>query len=107
MAAVTGTDQNFQQEVLTAGTPVLVDFWATWCGPCKIVGPVVEKLAEEYAGKVKVVKVDVDQNPQVSTQYGIMSIPTLMFFKDGQPVKSVIGAQGEEVLRQQFEAVLK
>ncbi len=107
MATVVGTDGNFQEEVLKAGQPVLVDFWATWCGPCKIVKPVVEKLAEEYKDKVKVVEVDVDQNQQVSGQYGIMSIPTLMFFKNGQPVKSMIGAQGEEALRQQIEAVLK
>lgn len=104
MATVVGTDKNFQEEVLKSQEPVLVDFWATWCGPCKIVKPVVEKLAAEYKGKVKVVEVDVDQNQQVSTQYGIMSIPTLMFFKNGQPVKSMIGAQGEETLRKEFEA---
>ena len=80
-------------------------FLATWCGPCKIVKPVVEKLAEEYKDKVKVVEVDVDQNQQVSGQFGIMSIPTLMFFKNGQPVKSMIGAQGEEALRHEFDAV--
>lgn len=102
---VTGTDQNFQEEVLKSDLPVMVDFWATWCGPCKIVKPVVEKLAEEFKGKVKVVEVDVDQNQMVSGQFGIMSIPTLMFFKNGQPVKSMIGAQGEEALRQQFTAV--
>jgi len=105
MATVTGTDQNFQDEVLKSDKPVLVDFWATWCGPCKIVKPVVEKLAEEYKDKVKVVEVDVDQNQQVSGQFGIMSIPTLMFFKNGQPVKSMIGAQGEEALRHEFDAV--
>lgn len=102
---VTGTDQNFQNEVLKSDMPVLVDFWATWCGPCKMVKPVVEKLAEEYKGKVKVVEVDVDQNQQVSGQYGIMSIPTLMFFKNGQPVKTMIGAQGEEALKHEFNQV--
>lgn len=105
MATVTGTDSNFQEEVLKADKPVLVDFWATWCGPCKIVKPVVEKLAGEYAGKVKVVEVDVDQNPQVSGTFGIMSIPTLMFFKNGQPVKTMIGAQGEEALKREFDTV--
>lgn len=105
MAQVTGTDQNFQQEVLQSKEPVLVDFWATWCGPCKMVKPVVEKLAKDYDGKVKVVEVDVDQNPQVSGQFGIMSIPTLMFFKNGQPVKTMIGAQGEEALKHEFDAV--
>ncbi len=106
MATVVGTDQNFQDEVLKSETPVLVDFWAEWCGPCKIVKPVVEKLAEEYKGKIKVVEVDVDQNQQVSGQYGIMSIPTLMFFKKGEPVKSAIGAQGEDALRKMFDSVL-
>ena len=105
MATVTGTDQNFQEEVMKSDKPVLVDFWATWCGPCKIVKPVVEKLAGEYKDKVKVVEVDVDQNPQVSGQFGIMSIPTLMFFKNGQPVKTMIGAQGEEALKREFDAV--
>lgn len=105
MALVTGTDQNFQQEVLSSKEPVLVDFWATWCGPCKMVKPVVEKLAGQYDGKVKVVEVDVDQNPQISGQFGIMSIPTLMFFKNGQPVKTMIGAQGEEALKHEFDSV--
>lgn len=105
MSTVVGTDQNFQEEVLKSEMPVLVDFWATWCGPCKMVKPVVEKLAGQYAGKVKVVEVDVDQNQQVSGQYGIMSIPTLMFFKKGEPVKTMIGAQGEEALKKEFDAV--
>lgn len=105
MATVVGTDSNFQEEVLKSDKPVLVDFWATWCGPCKMVKPVVEKLAGEYDGKVKVVEVDVDQNPQLSGQFGIMSIPTLMFFKGAQPVKTMIGAQGEEALKREFDAV--
>ena len=105
MATVVGTDSNFQEEVLKSDKPVLVDFWATWCGPCKMVKPVVEKLSEEYKDKVKVVEVDVDQNPQLSGTYGIMSIPTLMFFKNGQPAKTMIGAQGEEALKREFDAV--
>jgi len=105
MSTVVGTDQNFDQEVLKSDKPVLVDFWATWCGPCKIVKPVVEKLAEEFKDKVKVVEVDVDQNNEVSGKYGIMSIPTLMFFKAGQIVSTMIGAQGEEALRKEFQKV--
>ncbi|HET9947271.1 MAG TPA: thioredoxin [Patescibacteria group bacterium] len=107
MSDKTFTDADFQQEVLEEKSmPVLVDFWAPWCGPCKIVGPVVEKLAEEFKGKVKVGKLNVDENPQISGQFGIMSIPTLLFFKNGQVVKSTIGAQGEEALRGMFTEVL-
>lgn len=106
MAEVTVTDQNFQTEVLQADLPVLVDFWATWCGPCKMVSPIVEELAKEYEGKLKVGKMDVDQNQNTSSQFGIMSIPTLMFFKKGQPVKSIIGAQGKEALKRAVEEVL-
>lgn len=100
------TDSTFQKDVLQADKPVLVDFWAPWCGPCKIVGPVVEELAQEYKDKLVVGKVNVDDNPQVSGTYGIMSIPTLMFFKNGQPVKSVIGAQGKEALKHAIDEVL-
>lgn len=100
------TDQNFQTEVLQSKTPVLVDFWAEWCQPCKIIGPIVDELGTEYAGKLSVVKMDVDHNPQIPGTYGIMSIPTLMIFKDGQPVKSVVGAQGKEVLKQNIDEVL-
>src|SRR5260221_13927238 len=106
MAEVVLTDQNFQAEVLQADLPVLVDFWATWCGPCKIVSPIVEELASEYAGKLKVGKMNVDDNLQTSGRYGIMSIPTLMFFKNGQTVKTVIGAQGKEALKRAVEEVL-
>ncbi|MDL1892600.1 thioredoxin [Sphingobacteriales bacterium CHB3] len=86
------TDANFQQEVINSDTPVLIDFWAVWCGPCKMVAPVVEELAKEYDGKLKVGKVDVDNNPQVSMQFGIRSIPTLMVFKGGKVVEQIIGA---------------
>jgi thioredoxin 1 len=86
------TDQNFQAEVLNADTAVLVDFWAVWCGPCKMIAPVVEEIAKEYNGKLKVGKLDVDNNPEVSMRFGIRSIPTLMVFKGGRVVEQIIGA---------------
>jgi thioredoxin 1 len=86
------TDSNLQQEVLNSEKPVLVDFWAVWCGPCKMIAPVVEELAKEYAGQLKVGKLDVDNNPEVSMKYGIRSIPTLMVFKEGKVVEQIVGA---------------
>jgi thioredoxin 1 len=86
------TDSSFDQEVLQSPVPVLVDFWAAWCGPCKIVAPTIDQLALEYAGKLKVVKVDVDQNIEVSSRYGVLSIPTIMLFKGGHAVEKMIGA---------------
>ena len=86
------SDTNFQQEVLDSDTPVLVDFWAVWCGPCRMVAPVVEEIAQEYNGKLKVGKLNVDNNPEVSMKFGIRSIPTLMVFKGGQVVEQIIGA---------------
>lgn len=85
------TDATFEAEVLKADLPVLVDFWAAWCGPCKMIAPVVEELARDYAGKLKVCKLNVDENNQTAAQFGIMSIPTLMLFKDGKPVERLIG----------------
>ncbi|MBC7348734.1 MAG: thioredoxin [Candidatus Aminicenantes bacterium] len=89
---IQATDTSFEQEVLNSSLPVLVDFWAPWCGPCLMVAPVIEQLAEAYRGKLKVVKVNVDDNPAVSARFQIMSIPTLILFKGGKPVDSVIGA---------------
>ena len=91
-AAEPVTDATFKQEVLESSVPVLVDFWAPWCGPCRMVAPVVDEIATQYEGQVKVVKVNTDENPQVASQYGIRSIPTLMIFKGGQRVDMVVGA---------------
>lgn len=86
------TDANFDEEVLKSDKPVLIDFWAVWCGPCRMVAPVVEEIASEYNGKLKVGKLDVDNNPEVSMKFGIRSIPTLMVFKGGKVVEQIIGA---------------
>ncbi len=100
------TDQSFDEEVLKSNLPVLVDFWAPWCTPCKIVTPIVEELAKEYEGKLKVVKMNVDENPNASSKYGVMSIPSLIIFKNGNPVKTMIGAQGKENFKKGIDEVL-
>lgn len=91
MAEIKLTDQNFEQEVLRADMPVLVDFWASWCGPCQMLSPVIAEIAEEYAGKVKVGKVNVDEQPNLANRYGIASIPTVMLFKNGEVVNTSLG----------------
>lgn len=98
MADKTITDQNFETEVLKATKPVLVDFWAVWCGPCQILGPIVEDVAKTLGDKVVVGKLNVDENPQYAQKYGIMSIPTIMVFKNGTVVKQFIGVQSKEIL---------
>ena len=94
------SDNSFKQEVLESDQPVLVDFWAEWCGPCKMIAPVVDELADEYDGRVKFAKVNVDDNPKIAMEYGIRGIPTMLIFKGGQPVKQVVGAVGKAVLQQ-------
>ena len=104
---VIGTDSNFEEEVLNADVPVLVDFWAAWCGPCRIIAPFIEELAEEYEGQAKVVKLDVDSNPQTAMNFGIRSIPTLLFFKDGEVADQLIGAAPKKQLASRLEALVK
>lgn len=87
------TDSNFKAEVLDSNQLSVVDFWAEWCGPCRAIGPVIEELSKDYAGKVKIGKVNVDHNPQVSTNYGITSIPAILFIKNGEVVDKIVGAQ--------------
>ncbi|MDX1420399.1 MAG: thioredoxin [Rubricoccaceae bacterium] len=103
---ITLSDDNFEQEVLKSDQPVLVDFWAAWCGPCRVIAPTIEEIANEYEGKAKVGKLDVDHNPQVAMQYGIRSIPSLIFFKDGRPVDQMIGVVQKAVLAQKLDTLV-
>lgn len=99
-------DDGFAEKVLQATVPVLVDFWAPWCGPCRMVAPVVEELADEYDGKVTFVKVNVDENPKTASQYGIMSIPSLIIFKGGSPVTNLVGFRPKADLKSSLDEIL-
>jgi thioredoxin 1 len=100
------SDQNFETEVIKSNLPVVIDLWAPWCGPCRMVGPVVEKLAEQYDGKVKFCKLNVDENQQTAVKYSVMSIPTLLFFKNGSVADTVVGAVPEQVLKPRIDALI-
>jgi len=101
------TDSNFKKEVLESNIPVLVDFWANWCSPCKMIAPIVEELAKEYAGKIKIGKLDVDSNSNSASKYGVMSIPTLIFFKGGRVMEQVSGALNKSALKKKIEENLQ
>jgi thioredoxin 1 len=100
------TDSTFEQEVLQSKQPVLVDFWAIWCGPCKAIAPIVEELAGEYDGKLKVMKLDVDDNPRTAVTYGVQSIPTLLVFKDGKPAERIVGAVPKKVIIDKLQGLM-
>ncbi len=103
MALLHLTDSNFKKEVLESPIAVLVDFWATWCGPCKMIAPLIEELAREYQGKMKIAKLNVEESPRTATQYAIMSIPTLSFFKDGKVMEQVVGILSKSELKKKIE----
>lgn len=106
MADINFTDQDFEEQVLKSDIPVVVDFWAPWCAPCRIVTPIIDELAQEYEGKIKVGKMNVDDNSNFPSQYGVMSIPSVFIFKNGQPVKTMIGAQSKENYKKGLDEAL-
>ncbi len=106
MATVPVTDASFEQDVLKSDTPVVVDFWAEWCGPCKQIGPALEEISETLAGKVKIAKVNIDDNPNAPSRYGVRGIPTLLVFKNGEVVSNKVGAAPKTALQQWIESAL-
>ena len=100
------TDSTFDEQIAGAGEPLLVDFWAEWCGPCKTIAPVLDEIAAENAGKLSIAKLNVDDNPAIAQRFGVMSIPTLILFKDGQPAKRLVGAKGKGQLLQELSEFL-
>jgi thioredoxin 1 len=105
-ATIEVSDKSFSADVLSSNTPVLVDFWAAWCGPCKMVAPVLEEIATERAGQLTVAKLDVDANPETARDFQVVSIPTMILFKDGQPVKRIVGAKGKAALLRELSDVV-
>lgn len=106
MAEIVLSDQNFDQEILKAEIPALVDFWAPWCAPCRVLSPIIGELAEEYQGKIKVGKLNVDENQKTAGKFGVMSIPMILLFKDGKVVKTLVGAQGREIYRKEINGLI-
>ncbi|MGB7287586.1 MAG: thioredoxin [Salaquimonas sp.] len=105
MATVKVDNSNFQSEVMESDVPTVVDFWAEWCGPCKMIGPSLEELSEEMAGKVKITKLNIDENPDLAAQFGVRSIPTLLIFKDGEPAGMQVGAKPKSALADWIKSV--
>jgi len=103
---ITATEENFKSEVLESSQPVLVDFWAEWCGPCKMIAPAIEELAADFDGKAKVAKVNVDEQPKLAQQYGVRSIPTLLFFRDGKVTEQLVGAPQKDTLAEKLNSLI-
>lgn len=103
---LTFEDAKFEEDVLKSDVPVLVDFWAPWCGPCRMMTPIIEELAEDYNGKAKIGKLNTDENPQSAGQFGVISIPTLILFKDGKPVDQIIGASSKDIIAKKLDALM-
>ncbi len=104
---ITATEENFQKEVIESSQPVLVDFWAEWCGPCKMIAPTIEELAADFEGKAKIAKVNVDDQPNLAGQYSVRSIPTLLFFRDGKVAEQVVGAAAKETLTEKLNVLVE